>query len=149
MRSQVLLQASTYKPTYEIKLDGNSILVKKHPNGTKKEQPQQLQQQEKPASRPSSEYELSLLEKQKFEATDVMSFRFSKKEKQKRQEGIETDRQGSFLTYTAGQYTFFDIGGVYNDPKGPIRHFTISSSPTEDLIMITRAVIQKEIIIQE
>jgi len=78
-----------------------------------------------------------------------MSFRFSKKEKQKRQEGIETDRQGSFLTYTAGQYTFFDIGGVYNDPKGPIRHFTISSSPTEDLIMITRAVIQKEIIIQE
>ena len=24
-----------------------------------------------------------------------------------------------------------------NDPKGPIRHFTISSSPTEDFIMIT------------
>jgi hypothetical protein len=82
------------------------------------EQPQQLQQQEKAPSRPSSEYELLLLEKQKFEATDVMSFRFSKKEKQKRQQVIETDGQGSFLNYTAGQYDF-DIDGVYNDPKGP------------------------------
>ncbi|MBV9175742.1 MAG: FAD-dependent oxidoreductase [Nitrososphaeraceae archaeon] len=68
-----------------------------------------------------------------------MSFRFSKKEKQKQQQGKESDddRQGSFLDYTAGQYAFFDIGGVYNDPRGPIRHFTISSSPTEDFIMIT------------
>ena len=39
------------------------------------------------------------------------------------------------LDYTAGQFAFFDIGGVYNDPKGPIRHFTISSSPTENFIM--------------
>ena len=39
--------------------------------------------------------------------------------------------------YTAGQFAFFDIGGVDNDPKGPIRHFTISSSPTEDFIMFT------------
>jgi hypothetical protein len=103
--------ASEPEPTYEIKVDGNSILVKKHPTSTKKEQPQQLQLQEKPPSRPS-EYELLLLEKQKFEATDVMSFRFSKKEKQKRQQGIETDRQGSFFDYTAGQYAFFDIGEV-------------------------------------
>jgi glycine betaine catabolism B len=124
--------ASESEPTYEIKVDGNSILVKKHSTSTKKEQPQQLQQQEKLPSRPSSEYELLLLEKQKFEATDVMSFRFSKQ-----QQGIETDRQRSFLDYTAGQYAFFDIGGVYNDPKGPIRHFTISSSTTEDYIMIT------------
>jgi ferredoxin-NADP reductase len=41
------------------------------------------------------------------------------------------------LDYTAGQYAFFDIGEVYNDPRGPIRHFTVSSSPTEDFIMIT------------
>jgi ferredoxin-NADP reductase len=26
---------------------------------------------------------------------------------------------------------------VYNDPKGPIRHFTIASSPTENFIMIS------------
>jgi ferredoxin-NADP reductase/nitrite reductase/ring-hydroxylating ferredoxin subunit len=125
--------ASEPEPTYEIKVDGNSILVKKRPTTTEK---QQLEQQQQPPSRPSSEYELSLLEKQKFEATDVMSFRFSKKQKQ--QQGRESDdRQSSFLDYTAGQYAFFDIGGVYNDPKGPIRHFTISSSPTEDFIMIS------------
>src|ERR687888_908174 len=58
--------------------------------------------------------------------------------KQKQQQGRESDdRQSSFLDYTAGQYAFFDIGGVYNDSKGPVRHFTISSSPTEDFIMIT------------
>src|SRR5919202_4972622 len=127
--------ASESEPTYEIKVDGNSILVKKHSSAIEKEQPQQLQQQE-PPSRPSSEYELSLLEKQKFEATDVMSFRFSKKERQ--QQGRESnDKQSSFLDYTAGQYAFFDIGGVHNAQKGPIRHFTISSSPTEEFVMIT------------
>ena len=41
------------------------------------------------------------------------------------------------MDYTAGQFAFFDIGGVNNDPKGPIRHFTIASSPTEDFIMIS------------
>src|SRR5919202_1102079 len=126
--------ASESEPTYEIKVDGNSILVKKRPSAVEKEQ--QLQQQGQPPSRPSSVYEISLLEKQKFEATDVMSFRFSKQEKQEQaREG--DDRQNSVFDYTAGQYAFFDIGGVYNDSKGPIRHFTISSSPTEDFIMIT------------
>jgi ferredoxin-NADP reductase/nitrite reductase/ring-hydroxylating ferredoxin subunit len=128
--------ASESEPTYEIKVDGNSILIKKHHADRGKEQAQQQQQQlqqQGPASRPSSQYELSLLEKQKFEATDVMSFRFSKRQKQ---QGKESD-DNSFLDYTAGQYAFFDIGGVYNDPKGPIRHFTISSSPTEDFVMIT------------
>jgi ferredoxin-NADP reductase/nitrite reductase/ring-hydroxylating ferredoxin subunit len=126
--------ASESEPTYEIKVVGNSILIKKHTSAIEKEQ--QLQQQGQPPSRPSSIYEISLLEKQKFEATDVMSFRFSKKEKQ--QQGRESDdRQNSFLDYTAGQYAFFDIGGVYNDSKGPVRHFTISSSPTENFIMIT------------
>ena len=127
--------ASESEPTYEIKVDGNSILIKKHPADRGKEQAQQQQQlqQQGPASRPSSQYELSLLEKQKFEATDVMSFRFSKRQKQ---QGKESD-DNSFLDYTAGQYAFFDIGGVYNDPRGPIRHFTVSSSPTEDFVMIT------------
>jgi ferredoxin-NADP reductase/nitrite reductase/ring-hydroxylating ferredoxin subunit len=123
--------ASESEPTYEIRVDGNSILVKKHSGSTEKKE--QLQQQQGPPSRPSYEYELSLLEKQKFEGTDVMSFRFSKQQQEKQAD----DKQSSFLDYTAGQYAFFDIGGVYNDSKGPIRHFTISSSPTEDFIMIT------------
>ncbi len=118
------------EPTYEIKVDDNSILVRKHPTTEKREQQQQ------PPSRPSSEYELSLLEKQKFEATDVVSFRFNRKQKQQ-QVRESDDSRSSLLDYTAGQYAFFDIGGVHSDPKGPIRHFTISSSPTEDFIMIT------------
>jgi nitrite reductase/ring-hydroxylating ferredoxin subunit/ferredoxin-NADP reductase len=118
------------EPTYEIKVDDNSILVRKHPTTEKREQQQQ------PPSRPSSEFELSLLEKQKFEATDVVSFRFNRKQKQQ-QVRESDDSRSSLLDYTAGQYAFFDIGGVHSDPKGPIRHFTISSSPTEDFIMIT------------
>jgi len=127
--------ASESEPSYEIKVHGNSILVKKRPSAVEKEQ--QLQQQRQPPTRPSSEYELSLLEKQKFEATDVMSFRFSKKQRPQQQERESDDKQSSFLDYTAGQYAFFDIGGVHNDSRGPIRHFTISSSPTEDFVMIT------------
>jgi glycine betaine catabolism B len=41
------------------------------------------------------------------------------------------------LEYSAGQFAFFDIGGAYDDPEDPIRHFTIASSPTEDFIMIS------------
>lgn len=124
--------ASEPEPTYEVTVDGNSILVKKHSATAETQQ----QQQQEPYSRPSSEYELVLLEKQKFEGTDVMSFKFSKQQQQER-DNDNNNQRGSFLDYIAGQYAFFDIGGVYNDPKGPIRHFTISSSPTEDFIMIT------------
>ncbi|HZA64176.1 MAG TPA: FAD-dependent oxidoreductase, partial [Nitrososphaeraceae archaeon] len=41
------------------------------------------------------------------------------------------------FNYAAGQYAFFDIGGVYNDPKGPVRHFSLASSPTEEEIIIS------------
>src|SRR5437763_3695881 len=75
-----------------------------------------------------------------------MSFMFTRQQEQeqnydalryKQERGNDNKERASFLNYTAGQYAFFDIGDVYNDPKGPIRHFTISSSPTEDFIMIT------------
>src|ERR687897_1179880 len=59
-----------------------------------------------------------------------MSFKFGKQVEKR-------DKDKGFLNYTAGQYAYFDIGGVYNDPKEPIRHFTIASSPTEDFIMIS------------
>jgi ferredoxin-NADP reductase/nitrite reductase/ring-hydroxylating ferredoxin subunit len=74
-----------------------------------------------------NEFELSLLEKQKYNETDVMSFKFSKQDIEQKKE----------LDYISGQYAFFDIGGVYNDPEGPLRHFTIASSPTENFIMIS------------
>jgi ferredoxin-NADP reductase len=60
-----------------------------------------------------------------------MSFKFSRKDDPEKNNSLLPD------DYVAGQFAFFDIGGVYNDPKGPIRHFTISSSPTENFIMLS------------
>jgi glycine betaine catabolism B len=100
--------ASEPEPTHQIKVEGNNILIKKQ--GTSK----------------PSQIELTLMEKDKVEGTDVESFKFNNQKEGK-----------PLLEYNAGQFAFFDIGEVYNDPKGPIRHFTISSSPTEDFIMFT------------
>jgi glycine betaine catabolism B len=109
--------ASEPEPAYEVKVDGNSILIKTQ--GKSKSPPQ---------------IELTLLEKDKIEGTDVTSFKFSK---QNDQVGEGEEDKITPLNHTAGQFAFFDIGGVYNDPKGPIRHFTISSSPTENFIMFS------------
>jgi glycine betaine catabolism B len=106
--------ASEPEPTYQVKVDGNDILIKKQDKGKSK----------------SSQLELTLTKKDKVEGTDVMSFKFSKQNDQ-------LENKTTLLDYTAGQFAFFDIGEVYNDPKGPIRHFTISSSPTEDFIMFS------------
>lgn len=100
--------ASEPEPAYQVKVDGNNVLIKKV--GENK----------------FSQLELTLIEKEKVEGTDVMSFKFSKQKEDK-----------PLLDYTAGQFAFFDIGEVYNDPKGPIRHFTISSSPTENFTMFS------------
>jgi ferredoxin-NADP reductase/nitrite reductase/ring-hydroxylating ferredoxin subunit len=107
--------ASEPEPAYEVKVDGNNILIKKGESKNKS----------------SSQFELILVEKDKVEGTDVTSFKFSKPNNHKGEE------DKSPLDHTAGQFAFFDIGGVYNDPKGPIRHFTISSSPTENFIMFS------------
>ncbi|MEJ7642465.1 MAG: Rieske 2Fe-2S domain-containing protein [Candidatus Nitrosocosmicus sp.] len=106
--------ANEPEQVYEVKVDGNDILIKR--KGKNKST--------------TSQIELLLVEKNKVEDTDVMSFRFSNKNEQG--EGDKT-----LLRYTPGQFAFFDIGGVYNDPKGPIRHFTISSSPSENFIMLS------------
>jgi ferredoxin-NADP reductase/nitrite reductase/ring-hydroxylating ferredoxin subunit len=66
---------------------------------------------------------LELLSKEKLQETDIMTFRLS--------------RGG--MDFTAGQYAFFKLDGVSGDSKGPIRHFSIASSPTEqDLTISTR-----------
>jgi glycine betaine catabolism B len=108
--------ASEPEPAYEIKVDGDNILINTHSKGKKS----------------SPQIELTLIEKDKIEGTDVTSFKFSKQNDQMGEEGDTIP-----LNYTAGQFAFFDIGGVYDDPKGPIRHFTISSSPTENFIMFS------------
>jgi ferredoxin-NADP reductase len=41
------------------------------------------------------------------------------------------------LNYKAGQYSVVDLG-TKEDPEGPVRSFTIASSPTEkDFILIS------------
>ncbi|HJR46963.1 MAG TPA: hypothetical protein VJ799_02290 [Nitrososphaeraceae archaeon] len=56
-----------------------------------------------------------------------MSFKFAKQEEEGQQEEQQQGQNGKRqLEYSAGQFAFFDIGGVYNDPEGPIRHFTIT-----------------------
>ena len=56
--------ASEPEPTYEVKLEGSNILVRKQ------------------GKRKASQIELTLLEKDKVEGTDVMSFKFSKQNDQ-------------------------------------------------------------------
>jgi ferredoxin-NADP reductase/nitrite reductase/ring-hydroxylating ferredoxin subunit len=107
--------ASEPEPAYEVKVDGSNILIKTQVKG--KSAPQ---------------IDLTLLETHKIEGTDVTSFKFSKQNDQ-----VGAEDKTTSLNYTAGQFAFFDIGGVYNDPKGPIRHFTISSSPTENFVMFS------------
>jgi ferredoxin-NADP reductase/nitrite reductase/ring-hydroxylating ferredoxin subunit len=120
--------ADTPQVAYEVKLEDDKILVKEQPKSAEKERAAGI------TKRGPVVYELTLLEKKKIEGTDIMSFKFSK-------EGIrEEGEPGNIkrsLDYTAGQYAYFDIGEVKDDLKGPIRHFTIASSPTEDFIMIS------------
>ena len=104
--------ASEPEPSYQVKVDGTKILIKKQDKKSK-----------------SPQIELTLMEKDKVNGTDVMSFKFSKHN--------DDQIDNKTLNYNAGQFAFFDIGQVYNDPKGPIRHFTISSSPTENFIMFS------------
>jgi glycine betaine catabolism B len=104
--------ANEPEPVYEVKVDGSNILVRK-----------------KGKDKSPSQIELALTEKNKVEDTDVMSFKFNNRN--------DLEQEKILLNYTSGQFAFFDIGGVFNDPKGPIRHFTISSSPTENFIMLS------------
>jgi len=130
--------ADTPQSVYEVKVEENDILVRKKPKAEAQGQPIQHEITEEATSRrkgASTVFELTLLEKRKFEGTDIMSFKFSRQNEQ--QVGESNNANKIYLDYTAGQFAFFDIGGVNNDPKGPIRHFTIASSPTEDFIMIS------------
>lgn len=65
---------------------------------------------------------LKLTAKEKLEGTDIMTFKIERGE----------------LDYSAGQFGYFRLDGVSGDPKGPIRHFSFASSPTDqDHILIS------------
>ena len=72
-------------------------------------------------------FQLKLLEKTSHRETDITSFRFTRSDEQ----------QNLYLNYKAGQYSVVDLG-TKEDPEGPLRSFTIASSPTEkDFIIIS------------
>jgi nitrite reductase/ring-hydroxylating ferredoxin subunit len=72
---------------YEVKIEGSNILIK-------------LQDK----SKSITQFELELVEKIKVEGTDVMSFKFSKQDKE-----IESSQQTRLSDYKAGQFAFFEI----------------------------------------
>lgn len=69
-----------------------------------------------------------------------MDFRLTFKDKKVEARGTKTfifEKPPGF-EYKAGQYMYFTIPELkYPDARGNIRHFTLSSSPTEDFLSIT------------
>jgi ferredoxin-NADP reductase/nitrite reductase/ring-hydroxylating ferredoxin subunit len=126
--------------SYSVKIEQNAgnILVNLKPSvAAKKEGQQQIAAEpthtgeHKTIEQENMEYpeknEFTLLEKHEYRNTDTMSFKFGKH---------HNISQNGF-NYIAGQFAIFDIGEVYNDPEGPVRDFSIASSPTEKEILIS------------
>jgi ferredoxin-NADP reductase len=76
--------------------------------------------------------QLKLLEKKSYNGTDIVSFKFAR-----RSVADNKQNQNVYVNYKAGQYAIVDLG-TKEDPEGPLRSFTMASSPTEEnFIMIS------------
>lgn len=91
-----------------------------------------LTRRRKKIMNPSFDFRLVLFEKIKIEGTDVISFRFNQE-----LDKLEVNKTPSLFEYTAGQYAYFNLDDVHGDPNDSTRHFTISSSPAENFIMLS------------
>lgn len=69
-----------------------------------------------------SKFQLKLLDMRSHPGTDIMSFKFNR---------WDTQQEDHYLDFKAGQYAAMDLG-TKEDPEGPVRSFTIASSPTEE-----------------
>ena len=69
-----------------------------------------------------SKFELKLLDRISHPGTGMMSFKLSHKDVQ---------QDNHYLDYKAGQYAAMDLQ-TREDPEGPVRAFTIASSPSEE-----------------
>src|SRR5215208_2032835 len=77
----------------------------------------------KEANKQSGSYSgLTLTKKEELEGTDIRTFKFAK---------------NGYPEYKAGQFAFFPLDTVNNDSRGPVRHFSLASSPTEDVLIIS------------
>jgi ferredoxin-NADP reductase/nitrite reductase/ring-hydroxylating ferredoxin subunit len=105
--------------TMPVSREGEEATVRESTQGSDTSQKKYYEEQERKADNKLS---LELHSKEKLQGTDVMKFRIARG-------GID---------YTAGQYAFFKLDRISGDAKGPIRHFSIASSPTEqDHILIS------------
>jgi ferredoxin-NADP reductase/nitrite reductase/ring-hydroxylating ferredoxin subunit len=105
--------------TMPVSREGEEATVRESTQDSDTSQKKYYEEQERKADNKLS---LELHSKEKLQGTDVMKFRIARG-------GID---------YTAGQYAFFKMDRISGDAKGPIRHFSIASSPTEqDHILIS------------
>jgi ferredoxin-NADP reductase/nitrite reductase/ring-hydroxylating ferredoxin subunit len=113
----IMVSLQTTKP---VSGEGEEATLGKSTQNSDTSQKKYYEEQEREAE--NKRLSLELLSKEKLQGTDIMTFRFSR----------------GRIDYTAGQYAFFKLDGVSSDTKGPIRHFSIASSPTEqDYIQIS------------
>lgn len=80
--------------------------------------------------------QLKLDDKTQHAGTDIMSFKFERKTDIDSGKQLQNQQQNYYLNYKAGQYAIFDLG-TKDDPEGPVRSFTVASSPTENFILIS------------
>jgi ferredoxin-NADP reductase len=73
-------------------------------------------------TRPSKR-RLTLINKISYKGTDIISFKFSRNDENRKSQDYR-------LNYEAGQYAIADPE-TKEDPEGPVRSFTLVSSPTE------------------
>jgi ferredoxin-NADP reductase/nitrite reductase/ring-hydroxylating ferredoxin subunit len=105
--------------TVPVSREGEEATVRESTQDSDTSQKKYYEEQERKADK---KLFLELHSKEKLQGTDVMKFRIARG-------GID---------YTAGQYAFFKLDHISGDAKGPIRHFSIASSPTEqDHILIS------------
>ena len=84
--------------------------------------------------------QLKLDDKTLHAGTDIMSFKFERKADIIGGKQLQNQQQQNYyLTYKAGQYAIIDLG-TKEDPEGPVRSFTMASSPTENFILISTRV---------
>jgi ferredoxin-NADP reductase/nitrite reductase/ring-hydroxylating ferredoxin subunit len=108
----------------EITVETDPTVYDNHQNHDKSVPNQQTTADEEIVPTIPLKLELKLLEKTQKKGTDVMSFKFSRSDEQ------------DYLKYRAGQFAIIDLE-TKEDPKGPLRSFTMASSPTENVILIT------------
>ncbi|PWU79408.1 MAG: hypothetical protein DLM72_17585 [Candidatus Nitrosopolaris wilkensis] len=80
---------------------------------------------------------LKLLDKIAHTGTDIVSFKFARSSGGDGQQQKQQQQQNHYLNYKAGQYAIVDLE-TKEDPEGPVRSFTMASSPTEkDFILVS------------